>query len=113
MKKQKVHSSFIDNIWGADLANIELISKYNKGFQFLCVTDIYCKYAWLVPLKDKKGNIITMAFQKILDESGCKPNKMWVDKGSKFYSRSMKLWLQDNDIELCSTYNIGKSFVAE
>ena len=71
---------------------MQLISKFNKRFSILlCVTDIYSKYAWFVHLKHKKGITITKAFQEILDESGCKPNKMWVDKGSEFYSRSMKL----------------------
>ena len=52
---RKVHSSFMKNIWGADLADMQLISKFNKGFRFfLCVIDIYSKYAWVIPLKDKK-----------------------------------------------------------
>ena len=69
-KKRKVQSPFIDNIWDADLADMHLISKFNKGLRFLlCVVDIYSKYAWVVPLKDKKGTTITNAFQKILDES--------------------------------------------
>ena len=93
-EKRKVHSSFIDNIWGADLADMQL-SKFNKGIHFLlCVIDIYSKYAWVIPLKDKKVITITNAFQKILDESDRKPNKIWVDKGSEFYNRSMKSWLQ-------------------
>ena len=55
-KKRKVHSPFMHNIWGADLADMQLISKFNKGFRFLlCVIDIYSKYAWVVPLKNKKG----------------------------------------------------------
>ena len=71
------------------------------------------KYAWVVPLKDKNDMTITKAFQNILGESNRKPNKIWVDKGSKFYNRSMKSWLQDNDIELYSTLNERKSVVAE
>ena len=64
----------------ADLADMQLISKFNKGFKFLlCVIDIFSKYAWVVPLKDKKGITITNAFQKILKESDRKPNKIWVD----------------------------------
>ena len=55
-QKRKVYSSFEDNIWGADLADIQLISKYNKGIRFLlCVTDIFSKYEWVAPLKDKKS----------------------------------------------------------
>ena len=67
----------------------------------------------VVPLKDKKGITNTNAFQTILDESSRKPNKISVDKGSEFYNRSMKSWLQDNDIETYSTHNEGKSAVAE
>ena len=64
-------------------------------------------------MKDKRGITITNAFQKLLKESNRKPNKMWVDKGSEFYNRSMKSWLQNNDIEMYSTHNEGKSAVAE
>ena len=80
---------------------MQLISKFNKEFRFLlCVIDIFSKYAWVVPLKDKKGITITNAFQKILKESNKKPNKIWVDKGSKFYNSSFKKWLKDDDIEM-------------
>ena len=69
-RKRKVYSGFKDNIWGADLADMELINKFNKGFRFwLWVIDIFSKYAWVVPLKDKKGVSIVNAFQKILKES--------------------------------------------
>ena len=85
-KKRTVYSGSKDNIWGADLADMQLIGKFNKGFRFLlCVIDVFSKYAWVVPLKDKKGVSIVDAFQKILDKSkGRKPNKIWVDKGIKF-----------------------------
>ena len=79
----------------------------------MCVIDIFNKYAWVVSLKDKKGVNIVGASQKILDKSGCKPNKIWVDKGSKFYNSSFKKWLKDNDIEMYSIHNEGKSVVAE
>ena len=70
---------------------MQLISKFNKGFWFLlCVIDIYSKYSWVIPLNNQKCITITNAFQKILDESNRKPNKIWVDKGSGFYNRSMK-----------------------
>ena len=65
--KRKVHSPFIDNIWGAYLADMQLISKFNYGFWFLLrVIDIYCKYSWDIRLKDKKGTTLTNAFQKFL-----------------------------------------------
>ena len=70
---------------------MQLISKFNKGFRFLlCVIDIFSKYAWVIPLKDKKGVSIVNAFQKILDISERKPNKIWVDKGSEFYNNSFR-----------------------
>ena len=113
-EKRKVQSPFVDNIWGADLADMQLITKFHKGFRFLlCVIDIYSKYAWVISLKDKKGITVTNAFQIILYESNHKPNKICVDKGSKFYSRSMKSWLEKNDIEVYSAHNEGKSFIAE
>ena len=100
-KKRKVHSTFMENIWGADLADMQLISKFNKGFRFLlCVIDIFSKYAWVIHLKDKKGITSTNPFQEILDESNRKPNKMWVDRGNKFYNRSKKSWLGKNDIKM-------------
>ena len=103
--KHEVYSSFKDIIYGADLADMQLISKFNKGFRFLlCVIHIYSNYAWVVPLRNKIGITITNAFQKVLHESGRKPNKIWAYKGSEFYNRSMKTWLKDNDIEMYSTH---------
>ena len=76
-KKRKVYSAFKYNIWGADLADMQLISKFNKGFRFLlCIIDIYSKHAWVVPLKDKKGVSIVNVFQNFLDDSKRKPNKI-------------------------------------
>ena len=89
-EKRKVYAAFKDNIWGADLADMQLLTKYNKGIRFLlCVIDIFSKYAWVVPLKDKKGVSIATAFQSVLKQSNRKPNKIWVDKGSEFYMTSI------------------------
>ena len=77
---------------------MQLLSKYNKRICFLFTIDLYSKYAWVISLTDKKGITITNAFQKILDESNRRPSKMLVDKGSELYNRSMKSWLQDNDV---------------
>ena len=83
--KRKVYSSYKDNIWGVDLADMQLLSKFNKGSRFLlCVIDIFSKYAWVIILKDKKGISIVNAYQIILKKSNRKPNKIWVDKGSEF-----------------------------
>ena len=108
-KKRKVYSAFKDNIWVADLADMQLISKFNKGFKFLlCVINSFSRYAWVVPLKDKEGVSIVNVFPKILDNSKRKPNKIWVNKGSEFYNRSMKSSMKDNDIVTYSTHNEGK-----
>ena len=97
-KKRKVYSAFKDNIWGVDLADMQLISKFNKGFRFLlCVIDIFSKYDWVVPFKDKKGASIVNAFQSIL----------------KDYNSHFKKWLKDNNIEMYSTHNEEKSVVAK
>ena len=93
---------------------MQSLRRYNKGIRFfLCVIDIFSKYAWVVPLKVKKDISIVKAFQIILKQSNIKPNKIWVDKGSEFYNVSLKKWLQDNDIVMYSTRNEGKSVVAE
>ena len=93
---------------------MQLISTFNKGLRFLlCVIDIFCQYAWVVPLKDKKGVSIADAFRKILHKSGRKSNRIWVDKGSEFYDNSFKKWLKDNHVEIYSIHNEEKSVVAE
>ena len=90
-KKRTAYAGFKDNIWGANLADMQSISKFNKGTRFLlCVIDIFSKCAWVVPLKEKKGVTIVSAFQKILDKSTHKPNKIWVDKRSEFYNSFFK-----------------------
>ena len=113
-EKRKIYSTFKDNIWGVDLADMQLLSKYNRGIRFLlCVVDNFSKYAWVVPLKDKKCISIVKAFQSILKQSNRKPNQIWVDKGSEFYNAYFKKLLRDNNVVMCSTHNEGKSVVAE
>ena len=112
--RRKVYSSFKDNIWGVDLADMQLISKYNQGIKYLlCVIDSFSKYAWVVPLEDKKGVSIVNVIQKNVNSCNRKPNKIWVDQGSEFYNSSFKKWLKDNDISMYSTHNEEKSVVAE
>ena len=74
---------------------------------------MFSKYAWVIPIKDKKETSIVNAFKKILSDSNRKPNKIWVDQGSEFYNNSFKDFLKINNIEMYSTYNEGKSVVAE
>ena len=68
-KKRKLYSWFRDNIWGIDLADMQSLSKYDKGIKYLlCAIDIFGEYVWIVPLKDKKATSIVNAFQKIILE---------------------------------------------
>ena len=83
--KRKVYSSYRSNIWGVALADMQSLSKYNKRTKYLlCAIDLFSKYDWVIPIKDKKGTSIANAFKKILSDSTelhtkRKPNKMWVD----------------------------------
>ena len=111
--KRKVYSQFKDNIWGVDLADMQSLSRKNKGIKYLlCAIDLYIKYAFVIPLKDKRGISIVNAFNKIIKQPNRKPNKIWVDQGGEFYNVFEK-WLSDNDINMYSTYNEGKSVAAE
>ena len=112
--KRKLYSQFKDKICGVDLADMQSLSRKNKGIKYLlCVIDLYSKYAFVIPLKDKKGISIVNAFDKIIKQSNRKPNKMWVDQGGELYNNVFEKWLSDNDIIMYSTYNEGKSVVAE
>ena len=112
-EKRKVYSQFKDNIWGVDLADMQSLSRKNKGIKYiLCAIDLYSKYAFVIPLKDKKGISIVNGVNKIIKQSNRrKPNKIWVDQGSEFYNNAFKKWLLDNDIIMYSTYNEGISVV--
>ena len=109
--KRKVYSQFKDNIWGVDLADMQSLSRKNKGIKYLL--DLYSKYAFVISLKDKKGISIVNAFNKLIKQSNRKPNKIWVDQGEEFYNNVFEKWVSDNDINMHSTYNERKSVVAE
>ena len=114
-----MYSQFKDNIWGVDLADMQSLSRKSKGIKYLlCAIDLYSKYAFVIPLKDKKGISINNAFNNIIKQFNrraqhVKPNKIWVDQGSEFHNNVFKKWLSENDIIMYSTYNEGKSVVAE
>ena len=109
-----MYSSFKDNIWGVNLADMQSLSKFNKGFKYLlCAIDLFTKYAWVIPIKDEKGTSIDNVFKKIASKGQRKPNKIWVDQGSEFYNQSLKDFLKINNTEMYPTYNEGKSVVAE
>ena len=91
-----------------------MLSKQNKGIKYLLrAIDLFRKYAFVVPLTNKRGESIFEGFKKIVNESGRQPNKIWVDEGSEFYNKVFKNWLKDKGIEMYSTYNEGKSVIAE
>jgi Integrase core domain len=89
-------------------------SKINKDYKYMLnVIDVFSKYAWSVPLKDKKGDTVTEAFKYILKNSNRIPKHIWVDKGKEFYNRNMDQWLKENNINRYSTYGEHKSAVVE
>ncbi|KAL9955926.1 hypothetical protein ACROYT_G037329 [Oculina patagonica] len=103
----------IDEIWCSDLVEMQQFSKWNKGYRYLLmVLDVFSKYGWIVPLKDKKGETVTQAFKTIFKE-GRKPQYLWTDKGKEYYNKNMKELLEKNGITLYSTENEEKSSVCE
>ena len=112
--KRKVRSPFIGNIYSGNLGDMKFIIKFHKRFRLLLrAVDIYGKYAWVIVLRDKKGILITDTCQKILGECNRKAGKIWVDKGSEFYIRPMKSWLEKSAREMHLTNNKRKSAIAE
>ena len=92
---------------------MQSLSKYNKGIKYLlCAINLFSKYAWVVPIKEKKGVSIVNSFEKIISKER-KPNKIWVDQGSEFYNKPFQEFLKINNIEMYSAYNEGKSVVDE
>ena len=106
-KKRRVLVNGIDKIWAADLVDMQAFTKFNRGVKYLLtVIDVFSKYGWLIPLKDKTGKSVASALKTIFKER--KPGKMWVDKGKEFYNKDVK-----DLIELYSTENEEKSSVFE
>ena len=106
-KKRRVFVNGIDKIWAADLADMTALSKDNNGVNFLLlVIDIFSKYGWIVPLKDKKGETVANALKTIFKER--KPGKLWTDKGREFYNKDVK-----ELVNLYSTENEEKSSIVE
>ena len=111
--RRRVIVYHIDEIWAADLVEMQQFSKWNKGYRYLLmVIDVFSKYGWIVPLKDKKGESVTKAFSEIFKE-GRKPQYLWVDKGKEFYNKHLKDLLEKYNIQIYSTENEEKSSVVE
>ena len=112
--KRRVLSDGIYDIWSADLVYMQWSSKEINGVKYLVnVIDVFSKYAWSVPIRDKTGKSIVGAFQHIVDTSHRIPKKLWLDQGTEFYNRTFKKWLNDNNIDMYSTYNEGKAVIVE
>ena len=103
----------IDQQWQMDLADMQSMQKFNDGYRYLLVCiDVFSKYAWVAPLKNKKGSSLVEAF-KIILASGRKPEKIITDQGTKFFNKYFKALLKDEDIELYNRYNETKASVVE
>ena len=111
--KRRVLSNGIDEIWAADLVEMGKFSKWNKGIKYLLmVIDVFSKFGWIEPLKDKRGESLTEAFRKIF-KAGRHLRFLWTDKGSEFYNTNVKRLLKEHNITLYSTENEEKSSVVK
>ena len=111
--KRKVFSNGIDEIWAADIVEIQKFSKWNKGIKYLLmVIDVFSKFGRIVPLQNKKGETVPDTFENIF-KSGRKPQLLWTDKGNEFYNANVKQMLSKENIKLYSTENAEKSCVVE
>ena len=111
--KRTVISNGVDKIWSADLVEMQKFNKWNKGVKYLLlVTDIFSKYGWIKPLRDKKTESVSKAFDEIF-KSKRKPKMLWTDKGSEFISRHFKDFLSKKRIKLYHTENEEKSSIVE
>ena len=104
----------IDDVWAADLVELQEWKNVNNGYRYILnVIDCFSKYAWSVPLKDKKGETVLDAFKYIVETSNRKPMYIWVDEGKEFYNKDMTAWLKDENILRYSTHGEHKSAIAE
>jgi hypothetical protein len=112
--RRKVVVCSIDDVWGADLVDMREWKNDNKGYTFLLtIIDVLSKYAWAIPLKDKKGETVKEALADVIEDSERKPDHLWVDEGAEFYNKIMKSYLNKNNINMYSTYSENKSAVVE
>ena len=102
--RRKIIVNHIDEIFAADLVEMQKFSKLNKGYRYLltCI-DIFSKFSWVIPLKDKRGITIKQALQKIFNKR--KPKFLWTDNGKEFYNKQVQDLLNENNIKLYSTNN--------
>ena len=111
--RRRVLVNHVDEVWCSDLVEMQQFSKWNEGYRYLLmVLDVFSKYGWIIPLKDKKGETVSEAFKTILIE-GRTPVYLWVDKGKEYYNKHVKDLLEKNNIRMYSTENEEKSSVCE
>ena len=112
-KRRHVSSLGVDRIWTADLADMQKYARQNKGYKYIVVVlDVFSRYSWARPLKDKTGESVTKAFKDIFKEGYCS-SYLWTDKGTEFYNASMREMLKSKNIKLYSTHNEPKAMIAE
>ena len=102
----------IDDIWSADLKDMQSLAKENDGYKYLLnVIDLFSKTAYSIPIKSKSSEVIIDAFERLFTNR--RPKKLWTDQGSEFISNRFRKFLQDNNIELYHVFNEGKAVVVE
>jgi len=112
--KRKVIVYGLDDIWGADLVDMQEWEKENNGYKYMLnVIDVFSKYAWSKPLKNKNSDNVLNAFKNIINESKRKPERIWVDQGGEFYNSKITKFTKENNIILYSSYGDHKSAVVE
>ena len=112
--RRRIFSPNVDNLWTMDLLDIQKFSRVNKNFRYiLVVVDVFSRFAWARPLKNKEGNSIKTALEGIIKTSGKQPSKIWSDDGSEFRNSKVKELLEKYNIELYSTHNEPKASIAE
>lgn len=112
--RRKIIVHRLDEIWAVDLASMESVASYNDGYKFiLCIVDLFSRFAWCVPLKNKSATTVLNAVKEVIAKSGRSPEKSWSDKGSEFYNKVFLGWAKDHDIVVYSTFGDSKSAVVE
>ena len=112
-KRNRVIVGGIDELWQMDLADMQPLATENDGYRYLLVCiDVFSKFAWIIPLKNKTGPSLVEAFKLIL-KSGRKPQKIQTDQGTEFFNRPFKALMKQEDIQLYNTYNETKASVVE
>ena len=114
-EKRQVFAKKVDDIWAADLVDMKYYSRTNKGYKYLLtIIDVFSKYGWIIPLKNKSGPETVRAFTELWDEKGQKPPKLlWTDKGKEFDNKLFLALLAEKNVHLYWTQNEEKSCIVE